>query len=117
VLLGLPAASGARLAANDCPMSHVHYAPYPGVGPGLGDVPWISSGSDGRFKAHLFFYDPTRLPGRRSGCSALVSFTTRKSRLINPDVLWIPRTKGYGRTLTKFSFRPQAHDIRQSPPR
>ena len=81
-------------------MSHVHYGPYPGVERGLGRVPWISSAPDGRFKAHLFFYDPTMFPWAKEHLVGARIFTTRRSRRINPKVLWITRAKGYTRTLT-----------------
>jgi hypothetical protein len=100
VLLGLPAASGARATGNACPMSHVHYAPYPGVESGLGRVPWISSAPSGRFKAHLFFYDPTMFSWAKQHLVGARIFTTRTPRRINPKVLWITRTKGYTQTLT-----------------
>jgi hypothetical protein len=100
LVLGLPAASRAHLTVGACPMSHVHYAPYPGVEPGLGDVPWVSTAPDGRFKAHLFFYDPGLFPWAREHLVGARIFTTRKPRRINPKVLWITRAKGYAQTLT-----------------
>lgn len=81
-------------------MSHVHYAAYPGVEQGLGAVPWVSTAPDGRFKAHLFFYDPTMFPWAREHLLGARIFTTQKPRPINPKVLWITRTKGYTRKLT-----------------
>ena len=99
-LIGLPAASGAQPTANGCPMSHVHYAPYPGVEPSLGRVPWISSAPSGRFKAHLFFYDPTMFSWAKQRLLGARIFTTRKPRRINPKVLWITRTNSYTQTLT-----------------
>jgi hypothetical protein len=99
LLLVLPTASGAERTIGGCPMSHVHYSPYPGVEPGLGAVPWISSAPDGQFKAHLFFYDPTIFRWAKEHRLGARIFTTRTPRKINPKVLWITRTKGYTRTL------------------
>jgi hypothetical protein len=99
LLLGLPTASGAKRAISACPMSHVHYAPYTGVEPGLGAVPWVLTAPDGRFKAHLFFYDPTIFSWAKEQRLGARIFTVRKARRINPKVLWITRTNGYGRTL------------------
>src|SRR3954447_22804655 len=93
--LGIPSASGANKTVAACPMSHVHYTPYPGVEQGLGAVPWVASAPDGRFKAHLFFYDPNMLPWAREHLLGARIFTTQKTRQINPKVLWITRTKGY----------------------
>ncbi len=78
-------------------MSHVHYAPYPGVEQGLAAVPWISSVPGGSFKAHLFFYGG--VPWGRQHLLGARIFTTRRPRDINPKVLWITRTKGYGSKL------------------
>jgi hypothetical protein len=100
VLLGLPAASGARPAVAACPMSHVHYASYPGVEAGLGNVPWISSVPNGLFKGHLFFYDPTMFTWAKKHQLGARIFTTKKRRRINPKVLWITRAKGYSKLLT-----------------
>ena len=101
LLLGLPAASEAnRTTPSSCPMSHVHYVPYRGVEPGLGAVPWVSSAPDGRFKAHLFFYDPTMFPWAKEHLLGARIFTTKKQRSINPKVLWITRSTGYTRKLT-----------------
>jgi hypothetical protein len=89
-------------------MSHVHYAAYPGVEQGLARVPWISSVPDGRFKAHLFFYDPTKFSWAKEHLLGARIFTTRKARSINPKVLWITRTKGYRQTLTIHGQRLDA---------
>jgi hypothetical protein len=100
LLLRIPSASGANKTVAACPMSHVHYTAYPGVEQGLGTVPWVSSAPDGRFKAHLFFYDPTIFPWAEQHLIGARIFTTQKPRRINPKVLWITRTKGYTKTLT-----------------
>src|SRR5262245_38065559 len=97
-LIGLPSAS-ARATQDGCPMSHVHYVAYPGVEQGLDQVPWVQSSRSGRFRAHLFFYDPTRFAWAKDHLLGARIFTTRRSRAINPKVLWITRTKGYGRML------------------
>jgi hypothetical protein len=97
VSLGLSAASGARATASVCPMSHVHYDSYPGVEQGLAKVPWISSAPDGAFKAHLFFYGG--VPWAKQHLLGARIFTTRKPRTINPKVLWITRSRGYGSTV------------------
>jgi hypothetical protein len=81
-------------------VSHVHYAPYPGIEPGLGRVPWISSAPGGKFRAHLFFYDPAMFAWAKEHRVGARIFTAREPRSINPKVLWITRAKGYGRTLT-----------------
>ncbi len=99
MLIARPAPSEARPAGNACPMSHVHYTPYPGIEQGLAEVPWVSSAPSGVFKAHLFFYGAS-LPWAREHLLGARIFTTRKPRAINPKVLWITRTKGYGKTLT-----------------
>jgi hypothetical protein len=108
VLPGLPAASGAHLTVSGCPMSHVHYTPYPGAEQGLGAVPWLSTAPGGRFKAHLFFYDPTMFPWAKQHLLGARIFTTRKQRQINPKVLWITRTKGYTQILTIHGQRLDA---------
>lgn len=41
-----------------CPVSHVHYRSYPGVGEGLGGVPWIAT-SNGAIYGHLFYVGGT----------------------------------------------------------
>jgi len=81
-------------------MSHVHYKPYPGVQRGLGSVPWISAAPDGRFKAHLFFYDPTMFSWARQQLLGARIFTIEKPRRINPKVLWTTTSNGYTKTLT-----------------
>jgi hypothetical protein len=99
VMVELPAAAGADSSGNACPMSHVHYAPRTDAEPGLRRLPWISSAPDGRFIAHLFFYDPTMFRWAKDHLVGARIFTTRKSRPINPKVLWSTRTKGYTQTL------------------
>lgn len=108
VLVGLPTSSGARNAQPACPMSHVHYTPYPGVEQGLARLPWIAAAPDGSFKAHLFFYDPRLVPWAKDRLLGARIFTVRKRRQINPKVLWITRAKGYGRTLTMTGERLDA---------
>jgi hypothetical protein len=81
-------------------MSHVHYVAYPGVEQGLGGVPWIQSSRNALFRAHLFFYDPRRFAWAKDHLLGARIFTTRRSRTVNPKVLWITRAKGYGRMLT-----------------
>jgi len=78
-------------------MSHVHYGAYPGVEAGLANVPWISSVPNGSFTAHLFFYGG--VPWAKLHRLGARIFTIRKPRNINPKVLWITRTRGYGSTL------------------
>jgi len=79
-------------------MSHVLYRPYHGVDAlGLEMLPWIVSAPAGRFTAHLFFYNDVRC-GKQHLLGARI-FTTRKPRNINPKVLWITRSRGYGLTL------------------
>jgi hypothetical protein len=51
----------------------------------------------GRFTAHLFFYGD--VPWGRQHLLGARIFTTRKPRNINPKVLWITRSRGYGLTL------------------
>src|SRR5258707_1121988 len=98
VALGLSASSGAHSTANACPMSHVHYRPYGGVdAQGLERLPWIVSAPPGRFTGHLFFYIDVQW-GRTHLLGARI-FTTRKPRNVNPKVLWITRSRGYGLTL------------------
>lgn len=89
-------------------MSHVHYTSYPGVEQGLGAVPWVASAPDARFKAHLFFYDPHKVPWARDHLLGARIFTTQKTRQINPKVLWITRAKGYAQTLTMRGQRLDA---------
>jgi hypothetical protein len=74
----------------------------------LGRVPWIASAPGGRFKAHLFFYDPTKVPWAKKHLLGARIFTTRKTRSINPKVLWITRTKGYPQALTIHGQRLHA---------
>ncbi len=81
-------------------MSHVHYGSYPGVEQGLGQVPSLSSAPDGRFKAHLFSYDPNMFAGAKEHLLGASIFTTRTHRSINPKVLWVTRVDGYRQTLT-----------------
>jgi hypothetical protein len=97
VSLGLSASSGARPSGSACPMSHVSYGSYPGVEQGLAKVPWISSAPRGAFKAHLFFYGG--VPWAKQHLLGARIFTTRKPHSINPKILWITRSPGYGSTL------------------
>jgi len=106
VSLGLSASSGAHATGNRCPMSHVHYVSYPGVEQGLANVPWISSAPDATFKAHLFFYGG--VPWSKQHLLGARIFTTRKPRNINPKVLWITRSRGYGKTLRILGERLDA---------
>jgi hypothetical protein len=85
--------SDAERSAHTCPMSHVHYVPFPGEQSGLRPLPWIATAPDGRFKAYLFFY-PNTAWGRRKLLGARI-FTIRKPRNINPKVLWSTRVHGY----------------------
>jgi hypothetical protein len=78
--------SAAVLSA--CPVSHVHYRPYPGVDQGLGVVPWIAT-SNGAFYGHLFYVGGT--PWRLSKPVGAHIFTTVVPRNVNPKVLWIAR--------------------------
>jgi len=79
-------------------MSHVLYRPYGGVdAQGLGKLPWIVSAPAGRFTAHLFFYGD--VPWGTAHLLGARIFTTVKRRNINPKVLWITRSRGYGLTL------------------
>lgn len=80
--------SAAVLSA--CPVSHVHYRSYPGVGEGLGGVPWIAT-SNGAFYGHLFYLEGT--PWRLSKPVGAHIFTTVVPRNIHPKVLWIARRK------------------------
>lgn len=105
VSLGLSASSGARPTGSACPMSHVRYGPYPGVEQGLEKVPWISSAPGGSFKAHLFFYGG--VPWAKQHLLGARIFTTRKTRNINPKVLWITKAHGYG---SKLFIRGQRLD-------
>jgi hypothetical protein len=95
--LGLSASSVAHTTGNACPMSHVRYVAYPGVEQGLEKVPWISSAPGGSFKAHLFFYGG--VPWAKDHLLGARIFTTTRPRNINPKVLWITRSRGYGLTL------------------
>jgi hypothetical protein len=88
-------------------MSHVRYAPYPGVEPGLEVVPWVSSAPGGSFKAHLFFYG-SEVPWAKKHLLGARIFTTRKTRNINPKVLWITRRRGYGLKLAIHGQRLDA---------
>jgi hypothetical protein len=78
----------AAAVLSTCPVSHVHYRPYPGVGRGLAPVPWIAT-SNGAFYGHLFYYGGT--PWRRSRPVGARIFTTVVQRSVNPKVLWISR--------------------------
>jgi hypothetical protein len=85
--------SAAVLAS--CPVSHVHYRSYPGVGEGLAGVPWVAT-SNGAFYGHLFYVEGT--PWWRSQPVGAHIFTTVIPRRINPKVLWIAR-RGTARTV------------------
>ena len=73
-------------------MSHVHYAPYPGVEKGLGSIPWIESAGPGSVKASLFYYGA--VPWRAKHLLGARIFTTQKRRNFNPKVLWTIRAPG-----------------------
>lgn len=92
------APSGTRSSSSSCPMSHVQYKSYAGVDQGLASVPWIAAVPTGSFKAHLFYYGNTRW-AREKRLGARI-FTTKRTRNINPKVLWITKARGYGLKLT-----------------
>jgi hypothetical protein len=71
-----------------CPVTHVHYTPYPGVGAGLGAVPWIET-SNRQLYGHLFYFEGT--PWRTTKPLGARIFTTVVQRRISPKVLWLPR--------------------------
>jgi hypothetical protein len=86
-------------------MSHVIYRPYAGIDKkGLEHLPWITAAPGGRFTAHLFFYAAGSVPWSKEHLPGARIFTTRKQRSVNPKVLWITRTHGYGQVL-KMSGR------------
>jgi hypothetical protein len=89
-------------------MSHVSYRPYAGIDKqGLEQLPWIASAPSARFTAHLFFYGAVShgtVPWSKERLLGTRIFTTRKKRNLNPKVLWITRSKGYGQVL-KMSGR------------
>jgi hypothetical protein len=87
-----------------CPVSHVHYHAYPGVGQGLGPVPWIAT-SNGAFYGHLFYVGGT--PWARTKPVGAHIFTTVVPRNVNPKVLWIARRKT---SLATFLIRGQRLD-------
>jgi hypothetical protein len=88
-------------------MSHVLYRPYSGVDPqGLKTMPWIVSAPAGRFTAHLFFYNS--VPWGRQHLLGARIFTTKKARNVNPKVLWITRSRGFGLRLTMRGERLDA---------
>ena len=91
--LVLSGKSAANPSGDSCPMSHVHYAPFPGEQSNLKPLPWIATAPDGSFKAYLFFY-PNTSWGRQRLLGARI-FTIRKPRDINPKVLWSTRLHGY----------------------
>jgi hypothetical protein len=93
-------------AAVTCPMSHVHYKPYPGIEQGLGPIPWVATAPGGRFKASLFFYEA--IAWAKQHLLGARIFTTRKPRDYNPKVLWITRTHGYTKTLKMTGRRLDA---------
>jgi hypothetical protein len=80
--------SAAVLAS--CPVSHVHYRSYPGVGAGLAGVPWVAT-SNGAFYGHLFYLGGT--PWGRSSPVGAHIFTTVVRRKVHPKVLWIARRR------------------------
>lgn len=90
------ASAGLRRGAS-CPMSHVHYTPYPGVEQGLGPVPWIATSGGGSIKAHLFYYEAMPWAAKRLLGARI--FTTRRRRNISPKVLWVIHARGGGSTI------------------
>ena len=86
--MSLLAAFLSALVLSSCPVSHVHYRPYLGVGQGLGGVPWIET-SNGAFYGHLFYFGGT--PWARTKPLGARIFTTVVRRRISPKVLWISR--------------------------
>lgn len=99
----LSASSEARSTGNACPMSHVIYRPYAGIDKqGLEHLPWLRSVPAGHLTAHLFFYGTVSygtVPWSREHLLGARIFTTRKQHNVNPKVLWITRTHGYGQVL------------------
>src|SRR5262249_21002082 len=104
--LALSGESSAERSTNTCPMSHVHYAPFPGEQAGLKPLPWTTTASGGKFKAYLFFY-PSTTWGRQHLLGARI-FTIRKPRNVNPKVLWSTRAHGYGPKLSMSGQRLDA---------
>jgi len=96
--LALSTDSSADRFVNTCPMSHVHYAPFPREQTGLKPLPWTTTAPGAKFKAYLFFY-PNTVWGRHHLLGARI-FTIRKPRDINPKVLWSTRVHGYGLKLS-----------------
>jgi hypothetical protein len=80
-----------------CPVSHVHYASYPGVMGSLGGIPWLET-SNHTFYAHPFYWGSTPwAKERRTGARI---FTTVEHRNANPKVLWIARSNRVASTLS-----------------
>ena len=85
-------------------MSHVIYRPYAGMDKqGLEHLPWLRSVPAGHLAAHLFFYGTVSYGtvqwSREPVLLGARIFTTRKQHNVNPKVLWITRTHGYGQVL------------------
>ena len=81
-----------------CPVSHVHYSRDATADPGLRSIPWLATAPAGMFHAHLFLYGGT--PWARLHLLGARIFTTVKTRLVNPKVLWSARRPGAAATLS-----------------
>jgi len=91
--LALSGESTADRSGATCPMSHVHYASFPGEPSNLKPLPWIATAPGGSLRAYLFFY-PNTSWDRQHLLGARI-FTIRKPRDVNPKVLWSTRLHGY----------------------
>jgi hypothetical protein len=103
--LALSGESAADRSGDSCPMSHVHYASFPGEPSGLKPLPWTATAPGRKFKAYLFFY-PNTPWGKQHLLGARI-FTSRKPRNINPKVLWSTRVHDYN---LKLQMRGQRLD-------
>jgi hypothetical protein len=79
-LAALPA-KGAR--TTSCNATPVHYEKDAAADPGLRSLPWLATED---FHAHLFYWGGT--PWLRSHPARARIFTTVKTRVVQPKVLW-----------------------------
>jgi hypothetical protein len=81
------AASGRTAAASDCNAALVHYTPYPGGAPGLGDLPWVRGTSRGLGLVALLWYWPTDWRMQQVG-RALIYPGGKAPSGANTKILW-----------------------------